>query len=90
GYTQLKKSFQKLRKCFGLEMVLTLVLTKENIKELERYIDGAVELGSPALAFGLSLPIGRANSSDNMFLFDEKENSQIYQMVNNFSRTIQR
>ena len=82
GFTEMKKSFQNLKKCSGLEMLLTLVLTKKNINKIERYIDGAIELGSPAIAFGLTFPVGRANDSDEIFLFDEKESLQIFQIVN--------
>lgn len=81
GFQALSEAFAKIKKCAGIETLLTLVLTPNNVNELEKYINAAIELGAPSMFFGLSLPLGRACKEPDMFTFTEEENLRIYQLI---------
>lgn len=81
GFSMLKKSFNILDKCEKVERLVTLVITKENVDELEKYIKAAIELNALALKFGLSFPLGRASNEKKLYKFSEQENEKLYYTI---------
>ena len=86
GFSRLSSGFEKIRKCKGLEMVLTVGMTRENINQLDKYVEAAIGLGAPALFFGVALPVGRANEGNDIFEFNEREGLRAYNLVSELRR----
>lgn len=82
GFSRLSSGLEKIRKCKDVEMVLTVDMTRENMNRLDKYVEAAIELGAPALFFGVVIPVGRANEGSDIFTFSEKEELQLYNLVN--------
>lgn len=77
GYDFLQKGIQHLHKSDIKDIIMSVVVTRENWNELDKYIESTIEMKVPFMKFGISFPSGRANSNDKFF-FTEEELFKIY------------
>ncbi len=89
GFSKLQKSMKKIEKCDKVEIMTTLIITKDNMYELEKYLRAAIEMGAPAIKFAISTPMGRARGKNNVFSFNRDENILIRNMVDELREKFQ-
>lgn len=81
GFSHLQESMKKIKECHEVGMIMTLIITKNNMYELEKYIKAAIQIGAPAIKFALSTPMGRARGKNDIFTFDKEGNMEIHNIV---------
>ncbi len=59
SYYDVIKSIEKVNRC-GVDNMLSLVLSKENLNQMEDYVKGAIAMGAKRMKFGVPSIAGRA------------------------------
>ncbi|WP_196802990.1 radical SAM protein [Butyrivibrio sp. MC2013] len=86
-FTGARDCFQKIEKCIHMvnrlkiDHVVVIIVTKENFKNIRRIIECLVSLNVRRVAFGLSIPLGRAKESDKHLELSQNEKEMVVQEI---------
>lgn len=88
SYYAVMKSIEKVNNC-GVDNIVSLVLSKENLNRMEDYIIGAIKLGAKRIKFGVPSIAGRACDDlkhEKRFLLTDEDLRVAYRNSREFKR----
>ena len=83
-YDRTIKNIERAVGYLGEKVVVTVIITKKNVNNLEEYISKLISLGVSSMMFSLSVPIGRMGEYKQEFSFEKDELMMLLNEINEY------
>lgn len=83
-YNKTVENIKYAVQCLGKNVVVTVIVTKNNHMHLEKYITNLIDIGVKSMMFGLAVPLGRMAANKQEFSFSDSELMSLYNLIGDY------